>query len=99
MIRLTPLQIAGGVLAVLGGLAAVVQLLDYVKSGKLNLILASIVGAVAVGGVATILVRRARRDACGGWSWGITADALKTATKQVHYSRRSKQLECLTMTI
>ena len=63
MIRLTPLQIAGGVLAVLGGLAAVVQLLDYVKSGKLNLILASIVGAVAVGGVAAILVRRARRDA------------------------------------
>lgn len=63
MIRLTPLQIAGSVLAVLGGLAAVVQLLDYVKSGKLNLILASIVGAVAVGGVAAILVQRARRDA------------------------------------
>jgi len=37
MIRFTPLQIAGGVLAVLGGLTAVVQLLDYVKSGKLNL--------------------------------------------------------------
>lgn len=58
--RFTPLQIAGGVLTVLGALAAVVQLLDYVKSGKLNLVLASIVGAVAVVGVAAISRQRAR---------------------------------------
>jgi len=59
--KLTAVSIGGGVLTAVGALAAGAQLLDYIQSGKFNLIASAFFAGLAALGIAGLLARKDRK--------------------------------------